>query len=163
MKEILSHIESDDDFRVTSFISILAMMLSEKPNAQGMLIVRRHRDVAQGTGALLSPNDWALGGQYTASTVLTMYTDLLCFRFWFRPQTPRSARYTLYPPASLHIERTNPQTLPAGYCCSGILLWCSDPAFSDPPAASGIPDSPCTVPLFYGWNIRPSYRHTPVL
>ena len=73
MKEILSHIESDDDFRVTAFISILEMMLSEKPNAQGMLIVRRHRDVAQGTGALLSPNDWALGGQYTASAVLTMY------------------------------------------------------------------------------------------
>ena len=73
MKEILSHIESDDDFRVTAFISILEMMLSEKPNAQGMLIVRRNRDVAQGTGALLSPNDWALGGQYTASTVLTMY------------------------------------------------------------------------------------------
>lgn len=73
MKEILSHIESDDDFRVTAFISILEMMLSEKPNAQGMLIVRRNRDVTQGTGALLSPNDWALGGQYTASTVLTMY------------------------------------------------------------------------------------------
>ena len=70
MKEILSHIESDDDFRVTAFISILEMTLSEKPNAQGILIVRRNRDVAQGTGALLSPNDWALGGQYT---VLTMY------------------------------------------------------------------------------------------
>ena len=73
MKEILSHIESDDDFRVTAFISILEMTLSEKPNAQGILIVRRNRDVAQGTGALLSPNDWALGGQYTTSTVLTMY------------------------------------------------------------------------------------------
>nr|HRM20251.1 hypothetical protein [Trichococcus flocculiformis] len=36
MKEILSHIESDDDFRVTAFISILEMMLSEKPNAQGL-------------------------------------------------------------------------------------------------------------------------------
>lgn len=51
----------------------VTMMLSEKPNAQGILIVRRNRDVAQGTGALLSPNDWALGGQYTASAVLTMY------------------------------------------------------------------------------------------
>ena len=73
MKEILSHIESADDFRVNAFISILEMMLSDKPNAQGMLIVRRNRDVAQGTGALLSPNDWALGGQYTSSTVLTVY------------------------------------------------------------------------------------------
>lgn len=73
VKEILSHITSEDDFRVASFISIIEMMLSEKPNAQGILIVRRNRDVAQGTGALLSPNDWALGGQYTASTVLTLY------------------------------------------------------------------------------------------
>lgn len=73
MKEILLHITSEDDFRVASFISIIEMMLSEKPNAQGILIVRRNRDVAQGTGALLSPNDWALGGQYTASAVLTMY------------------------------------------------------------------------------------------
>ena len=73
MKEILLHITSEDDFRVASFISIIEMMLSEKPNAQEILIVRRNRDVAQGTGALLSPNDWALGGQYTASAVLTMY------------------------------------------------------------------------------------------
>ena len=73
MKEILLQITSEDDFRVASFISIIEMMLSEKPNAQGILIVRRNRDVAQGTGALLSPNDWALGGQYTASAVLTMY------------------------------------------------------------------------------------------
>lgn len=73
MKEILLHITSEDNFRVASFISIIEMMLSEKPNAQGILIVRRNRDVAQGTGALLSPNDWALGGQYTASAVLTMY------------------------------------------------------------------------------------------
>ena len=73
MKEILLHITSEDDFRVASFISIIEMMLSEKPNAQGILIVRRNRDVAQGTGALLSPNDWALGGQYTATAVLTMY------------------------------------------------------------------------------------------
>lgn len=73
MKEILLHITSEDDFRVASFISIIEMMLSEKPNAQGILIVRRNRDVAQATGALLSPNDWALGGQYTASAVLTMY------------------------------------------------------------------------------------------
>lgn len=92
-----------------------------------------------------------------------MYTDLPCFRFWFHPQTPQSARYTLYPPASLHIERTNPRTLPTGYGCSEILLWCSDPALSDPPASSGIPYSPCTDPLFYGWNIRPSCRRTPEL
>jgi len=35
--------------------------------------VRRERDVAKGTGALLSPNDWALGGSFTDCVVLTMY------------------------------------------------------------------------------------------
>ena len=48
-------------------------MLAEKPAAQGMLIVRRNRDVAKGTGALLSPNDWALGASYQDQVVLTMY------------------------------------------------------------------------------------------
>lgn len=48
-------------------------MLSDKPTAQGYLIVRRNRDVAKGTGALLSPNDWSLGAAYTEQTVLTMY------------------------------------------------------------------------------------------
>lgn len=40
---------------------------------QGILIVRRGRDVAQGTGALLSPNDWQLGGSFPRKVVLTMY------------------------------------------------------------------------------------------
>ena len=35
--------------------------------------MRRGRNVAQGTGALLSPNDWQLGGSITDKVVLTMY------------------------------------------------------------------------------------------
>lgn len=73
MKEIFSHIISADDFSVSSFISILDAMFSEKPAAQGILIVRRNRDVAKGTGALLSPNDWSLGGSFSDRIVLTMY------------------------------------------------------------------------------------------
>ena len=73
MKEIFSHITSDDDFDTASFISVLDTMLAEKPSAQGILIVRRNRDVAKGTGALLSPNDWTLGGSFTDLVVLTMY------------------------------------------------------------------------------------------
>ena len=73
MKEIFNHITSDNDFDVTSFISVLDSMLAEKPAAQGILIVRRNRDVAKGTGALLSPNDWSLGGTFTDFAVLTMY------------------------------------------------------------------------------------------
>ena len=73
MKEIFSRIISDDDFDVSSFVSVLDTMLADKPSAQGVLIVRRNRDVAKGTGALLSPNDWSLGGSFTDRVVLTMY------------------------------------------------------------------------------------------
>ena len=73
MKEIFSHITSAEDFDVLSFVSVLDVMLSEKPSAQGMLIVRRNRDVAKGTGALLSPSDWNLGGSFSNCVVLTMY------------------------------------------------------------------------------------------
>lgn len=73
MKEIFSHIVSGDDFEIKSFVSVLDTILSETPSAQGMLIVRRGRDVAKGTGALLSPNDWSLGGSFTNHVVLTMY------------------------------------------------------------------------------------------
>lgn len=48
-------------------------LLSENPTMQGILIVRRERNVAQGTGALLSPNDWQLGATFTDKVVLTMY------------------------------------------------------------------------------------------
>ena len=58
MKEILSHVVAGTDFKLTSFLSIIDTMLSETPTEQGILIVRRNRDIAQGTGALLSPNDW---------------------------------------------------------------------------------------------------------
>ena len=73
MREILKHISSADDFSVQAFSDVLNTMLSDKPTAQGYLIVRRNRDVAKGTGALLSPNDWSLGSTYTEQTVLTMY------------------------------------------------------------------------------------------
>ena len=73
MKEVLSHIETDPDFKLPSFMSIIDTMLAENPTTQGILIVRRNRDVAQGTGALLSPNDWQLGGSFPRKVVLTMY------------------------------------------------------------------------------------------
>lgn len=73
MKEILSHIIASPDFKLPSFLAIIDTMLSEVPTMQGILIVRRNRDVAQGTGALLSPNDWQLGGSFPRKVVLTMY------------------------------------------------------------------------------------------
>ena len=73
MKEILNHIKASPDFKIQSFQAILDVMLAEKPAEQGILIVRRNRDVTQGTGALLSPNDWQLGGSFPRKVVLTMY------------------------------------------------------------------------------------------
>lgn len=73
VKELLSHIISADDFDIKSFISAIDTIISEHPAAQGILIVRRGRDIAKGTGALLSPNDWNLGASFTDQLVLTMY------------------------------------------------------------------------------------------
>ena len=73
IKEILSHIIPSPDFKLHTFVSVIETILSEQPAGQGILIVRRNRDVTQGTGALLSPNDWKLGGQFPSKIVLTLY------------------------------------------------------------------------------------------
>lgn len=73
IKEILNHIIPSQDFKLSAFTSVIDTMLAEQPAGQGILIVRRNRDVAQGTGALLSPNDWKLGGEFPSKIVLTMY------------------------------------------------------------------------------------------
>jgi hypothetical protein len=66
-------ISASNDWKTESFIEILQTMLSKKPSAQGKLIVRRERDISEGTGTLLSPNDRAIGRQITEFPVLTMY------------------------------------------------------------------------------------------
>ena len=73
MKQVLSHIKASPDFKLKSFLAIIETLLAEEPTTQGILIVRRNRDIAQGTGALLSPNDWQLGGSFPRKVVLTMY------------------------------------------------------------------------------------------
>jgi len=71
---ILENIISDsDDWKPKNFIGIIQTLLSEKPGAQGKLIVRRNRDIGKGTGTLLSPNDRAIGKAVTDLPVLTMY------------------------------------------------------------------------------------------
>lgn len=71
--ELFKHISSDDDFSVDMFASFVSSLLAEKPAVQGVLIVRRERNVAKGTGALLSPNDWNLGASFKDKVVLTVY------------------------------------------------------------------------------------------
>lgn len=73
IKEVLVHIIPSPDFKLQTFCSVLDTILSEHTTGQGILIVRRERNVAQGTGALLSPNDWKLGDSFSDKVVLTMY------------------------------------------------------------------------------------------
>ena len=70
---MLSHIIPSPDFKIEAFQSAIDTILSETPTGQGILIVRRERNITQGTGALLSPNDWKLGGTFYNKVVLTMY------------------------------------------------------------------------------------------
>jgi len=71
--EILSHIIPSEDFHQVAFESIIKARLAENPAEQSVLIVRRGREVTQGTGSLLSPNDRTLGDQFGGKIVLTMY------------------------------------------------------------------------------------------
>lgn len=71
--KILSHIVPSDDFHQAAFESMIKARLAENPSEQGILIVRRDREITQGTGSLLSPNDRALGEQFNNKIVLTMY------------------------------------------------------------------------------------------
>lgn len=73
IKEVLLHIIASPDFKLKGFLSVLDVLLSDQPTAQGVLIVRRERNVAQGTGALLSSDDWNLGSSFPDKVVLTMY------------------------------------------------------------------------------------------
>ncbi|AOY74722.1 Z1 domain-containing protein [Clostridium formicaceticum] len=62
-----------DDWSATAFTGFINTFIVENPLAQGRLIVRRERDIAKGTGTLLSPNDRRLGDTYDNEVVLTMY------------------------------------------------------------------------------------------
>jgi len=73
MLEIFNHIASDSDFDVNMYMSFINSLLAERPAVQGILIVRRNRNIAKGTGALLSPNDWNLGASFKNKVVLTLY------------------------------------------------------------------------------------------
>jgi hypothetical protein len=73
MIDILIHMTSESDFRIHAFVSIINSMLADNPTSQGILLVRRNRNVAKGTGAMLSSNDWQLGASVQDKVVLTVY------------------------------------------------------------------------------------------
>ena len=71
--QVLDHIVSGADFNVQAFKDFIEEIMLGQGSAQGLLIVRRNRNVAKGTGALLSPNDWDLGKSFADKVVVTMY------------------------------------------------------------------------------------------
>lgn len=71
---LLEQVENDEeDWSAEAFIGFLNSIIVETPLAQAQLIVRRERDIAEGTGTMLSENDRKLGDTFTDVTVLTMY------------------------------------------------------------------------------------------
>ena len=62
-----------DDWDQRAFIGFANSLIAENPSVQGKLIVRRERDIARGTGTMLSPNDRQLGEKYPDDLVLTLY------------------------------------------------------------------------------------------
>ncbi|MCL2887750.1 MAG: Z1 domain-containing protein [Elusimicrobia bacterium] len=67
--------ENDTDWNPKSFINALkAWKITKEPGAtKCKLLIRRDRDIAKGTGTMLSPNDRSLGEGITDMPILTMY------------------------------------------------------------------------------------------
>lgn len=73
LSDILEHIIPSDDFSIKAFTGVISAKLAANMYEKGILIVRRNRQITQGTGSLLSPNDRDLGAEFKNQIVLTMY------------------------------------------------------------------------------------------
>lgn len=73
--KILENISSDNDsdWPSTLYYECIKAIIADKPGEQGILIVRRDRDIAKNTGTLLSPNDRNLGDRFINNIVLILY------------------------------------------------------------------------------------------
>jgi len=68
--------ETIEDFNTSKFIGCIEGLKTKRPQLKCRIIVRLDRDIAKGTGTLLSPNDRALGDTFKNEVVLTMYRVL---------------------------------------------------------------------------------------
>lgn len=71
--DLLKYIICETSFYLPSFISCLNTLQAKNPNDDAVLIVRRHRNLSKGTGAMLSPDDQNLSNSFTNKAVLIMY------------------------------------------------------------------------------------------
>ena len=65
--------ERKEDWSNTAFINCIKALKSSRAKNKAVLIVRRDRSIAKGTGTLLSPDDRALGEAIKNYPVLTLY------------------------------------------------------------------------------------------
>ena len=80
LHELLSCIICEDGFYLKSFISCLDALRASKSCDKGILIVRRHRNLSKGTGAMLSSDDQSLANTFNDKPVLIMYKVSGCNR-----------------------------------------------------------------------------------
>lgn len=73
--DILNHVGSvyREDFDSEMYKNCIRALSKKRPKLRYKLIVRYNRDIAKGTGTLLSPNDRTLGENYPNDVVLTIY------------------------------------------------------------------------------------------
>ena len=62
-----------DDFDNAKFISCINALFQKRPSIKYKIIVRKNRDIAFGTGTLLSPKDRVIGDKITDDVLLTLY------------------------------------------------------------------------------------------
>lgn len=71
--ELLKHIVCEYSFYLQCFISCIRTLQAKQPDDCGVLVVRRHRYLSKGTGAMLSSEDQVLSNSFTNKAVLIMY------------------------------------------------------------------------------------------
>ena len=78
MIKLLSLLESSgkSDWNKSAYVDCLKALNNDERLSEGVLIVRRNRDIGQGTGTLLSPDDRELGSKFSGRPVLTLYRIL---------------------------------------------------------------------------------------
>lgn len=74
VERILEKLDSDtSDWNVELYKKFVLSEIASGQSTQGVLIVRRNRNIGRGTGTLLSPTDRKLGDSIHDKVVLTMY------------------------------------------------------------------------------------------
>lgn len=75
IQNLLKYVGSYDktDFDSENYSVCIDALQGKRPHVKCILIVRTERDIAKGTGTMLSPNDRLLGDNFSNEIVLTLY------------------------------------------------------------------------------------------